>query len=114
MSQRNRMETKARHRHGGMWHDSDEARKAHLKESKYRKRARRRLDKAIVEEAKMGEPQTPSDGFKGPVRNCTDPEAYYDDVVEHEGAVRTLGEDGRVHIHCPSCNDSWTERHAEV
>ncbi len=29
------------------------------------------------------------EGFIGPVRQCDDPEAYYDDVVEHEGEWQT-------------------------
>lgn len=55
--QLDKAESAAAHRHGGAWyhkgghgdHLTDEARKAHQKEAKYRKRARRRVDKLTVE-----------------------------------------------------------------
>lgn len=59
MSQRDKAEKKARHRHGGdwgcsKWHHGDGTvkaqRKAHQAEAKKARRARRRLDKHIVRE----------------------------------------------------------------
>jgi hypothetical protein len=62
MAQRDKAEKKTRHRHGGDWGSSrghhgdgtvEAQRKAHQAEAKKAKRARRRLDRAIVEEERQ-------------------------------------------------------------
>ena len=62
---RDKAERKAKPRHGGAWHDSTEAIKAHRAAAKEAKRARRRADAAIVDEA-LAEVEDVAESDAGP------------------------------------------------
>jgi len=55
MSPRDKAESKSKPRHGPKWHDSKRATKAHRAASKEAKRARRRVDEAVIVEEREEE-----------------------------------------------------------
>lgn len=109
MSQRYKAEKKVKHAHGGHWGDprgrhgdgAVEAQlKAHRAEAKKSKRARRRLDKAIIEE----EMEMKDDRKLGPTGKHPEGKLHEGDRGELRAALGIRG--GRVYIDFGT-NLSW-------